>query len=297
MLAGMLVYELVHLLAPTRQRWFSDKRGKLSRHPAVGAGDRAITQGRTARIVYFKSDAGSLATCLRRWRRSSRGRGALPRWLVDGDAQDPDDIGCLARWFREHAAEMQSMGKEAGRVVILCAHQRHDQWGDDRAARGDVDWSRAGPPQRSHRTHLQPGFRLPPRRLRAGTDPLSNLFTAIYLVWYLPSSRELPFAKPDRRDVRGGLLPVVGNLISTRHRDRGPVLSSFGVALSSLVPHRHPQARVFPERRASSAHGSGARVELLLVAMLAMEAASASAGVVAAPITDAFIGDELKARA
>ena len=85
MLAGMLVYELVHLLAPTVSTWFSDQRAKLVAVLLLSAlVVGAITAGIAGAIVFFKSDAGSLSALLTKMAEIVAGsRGLLPQWLVD----------------------------------------------------------------------------------------------------------------------------------------------------------------------------------------------------------------------
>ena len=80
MLAGMLVFELVHLLAPTVSNWLSHKRAKLIAVVllsilVVGA----ITSGIAGAIVFFKSDAGSIPALLTKMAEIVAGsRGTLP---------------------------------------------------------------------------------------------------------------------------------------------------------------------------------------------------------------------------
>jgi uncharacterized membrane protein len=121
-LAGMLVYELVHLLAPTVSNWLSDRRAKLIAVVllsvlVVGA----ISAGIAGAIVFFKSDTGSISTLLTKMAEIVAGsRKTLPSWLVDQMPDNPDDMReALAEWFRVHAREVQSMGEVAGRAVII----------------------------------------------------------------------------------------------------------------------------------------------------------------------------------
>ena len=80
LLAGMLVYELVHVIAPTLNRHLSDKRAKLI---AVGLLSALVVILVTAAIVgaifFFKGDAASLSALLGRMAEIiESSRGAMP---------------------------------------------------------------------------------------------------------------------------------------------------------------------------------------------------------------------------
>src|SRR5438477_20399 len=65
LLAGMLVYELVHVIAPTMNKHLSDQRAKLI---AVGLLSAVVVMLVTVAIMgvifFFKSDAGSISALL-----------------------------------------------------------------------------------------------------------------------------------------------------------------------------------------------------------------------------------------
>src|SRR5207249_6055736 len=67
LLAGMLVYQLVHVIAPKMNKHLSDKRAKLM---AVGLLSVLVVMLVTAAIIgaiaFFRSDAGSLSALLAR---------------------------------------------------------------------------------------------------------------------------------------------------------------------------------------------------------------------------------------
>ena len=67
LLAGMLVYELVHVIAPTMNEHISDKRAKII---AVGLFSALVVVLVTllilGAIVFFRSDAGNLSALLAR---------------------------------------------------------------------------------------------------------------------------------------------------------------------------------------------------------------------------------------
>jgi predicted PurR-regulated permease PerM len=301
MLAGMLVYELVHLLAPTVSKWFSDHRAKLVAVLALsGLVVAATTLGIAGAIVFFKSDAGSLSALLSKMAEIVAGsRGLLPHWFVDELPQSPDDIReSLAEWFRDHAAEMQLMGKEAGRALLyvllgmiigalVALHEALEE--EPRGPLGEALADRIGNLGTAFRRVVFAQVRI---------SLINTIFTALYLAVVLPAfGVQLPFMKTMIAvTFIAGLLPVLGNLISNTVIVIVSLSSSVGVALSSLafliVIHKLEyflNARIVGTRIGSHAWE-------LLLAMLAMEAAFGVAGVVAAPIYYAFVKDELKSR-
>src|SRR2546430_9275235 len=118
LLAGMLVYELVHVIAPTLNKHLSDKRPKLI---AVGLLSALVVILVTAAIVggisFFKSDAASLSALLARMAEIiESSRGAMPNWMVEMIPSGPEELkGTVVEWRRAHGGDVQSMGKEAGR--------------------------------------------------------------------------------------------------------------------------------------------------------------------------------------
>src|SRR4030095_5016311 len=85
MLDGMLVYELVHVLAPTVNSRLSDHRAKLIGVVLLSALAVGVTTaGIAGAIVFFKSDVGNIAALLTKMAEIVAGsRGTLPNWLVD----------------------------------------------------------------------------------------------------------------------------------------------------------------------------------------------------------------------
>ena len=111
--AGMLVYELVHVIAPTMNKRLSDQRAKLI---AVGLLSAlvvtVVTVAIIGAIVFFKSDAGSLSALLAQMAEIiESSRASMPNWIVERIPASPEDLkATLAEWSRTH-------GKEAGRMM------------------------------------------------------------------------------------------------------------------------------------------------------------------------------------
>ncbi len=298
MLAGMLVYELVHLLAPIVRNRLWHKRAKLVAvvllASVVVAG---ITASIAAAIAFFRSDAGSLSALLTKLAEIVAGsRGTMPGWLVDQLPENPDDVReAIAAWFRVHAKEVQSMGEDAGRVVVYALIGM---------IVGAMIALREAMPSGPHGplavalidrvSNLGTAF----RRVvfaQVRISLINTFFTAVYLFLVLPAfGVELPLRKSlIAVTFVAGLLPVLGNLISNSVIVIVGLSHSFGIALASLafliVIHKLEyflNAQIIGKR-------IGSHTWELLVAMLVMEAAFGIGGVIAAPIYYAFIKDEL----
>jgi predicted PurR-regulated permease PerM len=297
-LAGLLVFQLVHLLAPIVSKRLSNKRAKLIAVVLLSAlVVGAITAGIAGAVAFFRSDAGSISRLLTKMAEIVAGsRGTLPDWLVDQMPENPDDIReAIAEWFRIHAAEMQSMGKDAGRGLayaligmivgaMIALHEALPTEPPGPLAAALIE--RAAILGTAFRRVVFAQVRI---------SLLNTFFTAVYLALVLPLfGVELPLKKTlIAVTFFAGLLPVVGNLISNSVVVIVGLSYSFGVALSSLaflvVIHKLEyflNARIIGRRIGSHAWE-------LLLAMLVMEAAFGIAGVIAAPIYYAFVKDEL----
>ena len=298
LLAGMLVYQLVHVIAPKLNEHISDKRAKLV---AVGLLSAVVVALVTAAIIgailFFKSDAGSLAALLGRMAEIiESSRATLPAWIVETLPSSPEDLReTFAEWLRTHAADVRSMGKEAGRIVVhtligmvlgamVALHEAAPIKTDRPLARELVERiKRLGDAfRRVVFAQVQISF-------------INTVLTGIYLAVVLPAlGVNLPF-KTTLIAVTFivGLLPVVGNLISNVVIVVVSLSYSHTVAIGSLlfliVIHKLEyflNARIVGRRIES-------RAWELLLAMLAMEAAFGVSGVIAAPIYYAYVKDEL----
>ena len=254
LLAGMLVYQLVHVIAPTMNRHLSDQRAKLI---AVGLLSAVVVMLVTVAIVgvifFFKSDAGSISALLAQMAEIIQSsRATMPNWIVDEIPASPEDLKeTLAEWLRTHAADVQLMGKQAGRMVVhtvigmvlgamIALHQALPIETNRPLARELVERIK----------RLGDAF----RRVvfaQVQISLINTVLTGIYLAAILPGfGVNLPFKKTlIAVTFITGLLPVVGNLISNVvivvvSLSYSPRRCHWLVAVSG----RDPQARIFPER-------------------------------------------------
>jgi len=301
LLAGLLVYQLVHVIAPTMTGHFSRQRGKLI---AVGLLSAlvvlAVTAAIVGAVVFFKSDAGSVPALRARMAESiENSRHTMPDWIVDKLPESPEDLQeTLADWFRSHAAEVQLMGKEAGRLILHTVIGM--VLGAMIALHGTLPKDTDGPLARElveRVTRLGDTF----RRVvfaQVRISLINTVLTGIYLAALLPAlGVNLPFRKTlIAVTFVTGLLPVVGNLISNVVIVVVSLSYSPNVAIGSLVF----LVLIHKLEYFLNAHIVGSHVKChaweLLLAMLAMEAAFGISGLIAAPIYYAYLKDELVAR-
>ena len=300
LIAGLLVYELVHVLAPLFARHTTTRRAKAAAIVVVSLFVVGIVSAASFGIVVFmKGEGGSLSALLAKMADIIEdSRSTLPAWVVEflpSNAQGVRDT--LSQWLREHASELQSIGKDTGHalaqvligMVIGAMVSLRDALGD--AERAPLARALA---ERIFR--LGEAF----RRIvfaQVRISALNTFFTAIYLVGVLPFfGVHLPLTKTMIVvTFLAGLLPVVGNLISNSVIVIVSMAHSPQVAFSSLgflvVIHK---LEYFLNARIVGGQ-INARAWELLTAMLVMESAFGIAGLVAAPIAYAWLKDEIGA--
>lgn len=302
MLAGLLVYELVHVIA----RRLPLARLGSTRVKLIAVGLLSVVMITTVALIiagivaFFRSEAGDLSALLEKMADIIEGsRGMLPAWalpyLPENAAALRDAIG---QWLRDNAAALQSVGREAGlfamRLVVgmvtggmIALHE----------ARPDIRFGPLAAALVERAERLAEAF----RRIvfaQIRISAVNAVLTGLYLVVALPLfGVHLPFAKTMVViTFLTGLIPVVGNFISNTVIIVVSLNHSLGMAVSSftylVVIHRLEyfiNARIVGDQ-------INARPWELLLALLTMEAAFGASGVLAAPIYYAYLKDELQAR-
>jgi predicted PurR-regulated permease PerM len=302
LLSGLLVYELVHILTPfLRIRRLTGKRAKLVVVALLAVLVVLLLVSLIwGSVLFFRNEPESISALLKKMAEIIDGlRGKLPGWLVDFLPGDVEDIRTLAvGWLHEHAGEVQTVGRKAGRITA------HVLIG---LVIGGLISLREASPSHKFRplagalvgriSRMSDAFRLVVfAQIRISA--INTVFAALYLAVLLPLlGIHLPLVKTMIAiTFVTGLLPVVGNLISNSIITVVSLSHSPSVALGSLVYlvliHKLEyflNARII---------GSQIRAHAweLLVAMLVMEAAFGISGVIAAPIYYAYIKSELSDR-
>jgi predicted PurR-regulated permease PerM len=302
LLAGLLVYELVHMLAPKLHVMrVGERRRKVV---AVALLATLIVVLITAVILgviaFVRSDVGSLSGLLDEMANIiARSRHSLPPWVTEHLPENAQELQIrLVQWLRTHAGEFQAAGAKFGVALV------HVLIGliigamiSLREARNDVD---EGPLSRAlveRVDRLGNAF----RRIvfaQIRISALNTTLTGIYLGVVLPLfGVHLPFVKTlIVVTFLAGLLPVIGNLISNTVIVVVSLSYSLYAAIGSLaflvLIHKleyFVNARIIGSQIRS-------RAWELLLAMLIMESAFGLGGVVAAPVFYAYLKDELRSR-
>lgn len=301
LIAGLLVYELVHVLAPFFARHLSSARARgLAVGLVVLLVLGAVSGAVLGLIAFMNSEGGSFAALLAKMAEIiETSRSTLPAWLADLLPRDGKAMReSASQWLREHSAELQMIGKETGHILahvligmviggmVSLREANHDETTGPLALALADRISRLGDAFR----------RIVFAQVRISA--LNTLFSALYLAVLLPLfGIHLPLTKTMIVvTFIAGLLPVVGNLISNTVIFVVSLAHSPMVAISSLtfliLIHK---LEYFLNARIVGAQ-IRAKAWELLTAMLFMESTFGLAGLVAAPICYAWLKDELASR-
>lgn len=299
LLAGLLVYVLTHVLAvrlPVGAR-LTDRRKAIAVALLAAIVVLLVIAALVGLAAFFRSEGGSLTALMGKMAEIIEGsRSKLPGWLADKLPATVDDVkDALGRWLRAHAADLQLMGREAGRAL---AHLLVGMIiGALVALREVTGQAGKGPLAMALKEQIR-RFGNAFRRVVSAQVKISGMntaFTAIYLAAALPLfGVHLPLTKTlVALTFIFGLIPVLGNLLSNTAIVIVSLSNSVEAAAASLVflivIHK---LEYFLNARIVGA-GVGARAWELLVAMIAMEAVFGIPGVVAAPIYYAYVKNEL----
>ena len=301
LIAGLLVFELVHVLSPLFARHMTTRRAKATAVVVVSLVVLGLVSAASFGIVVFmKGEGGSLSALLAKMADIiDDSRSTLPAWVAEflpRSAQGVRDT--LSQWLREHASELQSIGKETGHVVAqVLIGMVIGAMVSLRDALGDAERAPLARALADRVFRLGEAF----RRIvfaQVRISALNTIFTTVYLFGILPLfGVHLPLKKTMVVvTFLAGLLPVVGNLISNSVIVIVSMAHSPQVAFASLgflvVIHK---LEYFLNARIVGGQ-INARAWELLTAMLVMESAFGIAGLVAAPIAYAWLKDELAAQ-
>jgi len=296
--SGLLVYSLVHVLAPVLGKKFSDQRARMIAVALLGSLIvLLLSLAIWGAVEYFRSDAGNIGVLFKKLADIlEASRHQMPEWLrnhVPTSAEGIRDM--VTAWLREHAAQAQTLGETAGRVI---AHLLIGMVIGAMAALYDTttrpDYKPLAAALHARVVNLHLAFRsIVFAQVRIAA--INAVFTAIYLAVVLPlSGIHLPLTKSMIAvTFVAGLLPVIGNLISNTVIVIVSLSHSLGIAVASLtflvLIHK---LEYFLNAKIIGSH-INARAWELLAAMLTMEAIFGLPGVVAAPVFYAYVKQEL----
>lgn len=301
LLAGLLVFELVHVISPRIARHMPGKRSKFITVALLAAAAILLLISAIVGVLAFlHSDTGSLSKLFAKMAQIlDDTRNIVPGWMLAYLPADANAIQlAISAWLRSHAGELQLAGTEMGRTLI-------------RMLLGMIIGALLSVHELTPITHLQPFSRALSERIarlrlsfsrivlaQVRIASINTIITTLYLKLILPLiGVHLPLSKTlIVITFITGLIPVVGNLISNTMIIIVSLSQSLNIALASvgflLVIHKLEyflNARIVGNKIHAHAWE-------LLTAMLFMEAVFGMSGLIAAPIYYAYIKDELAAR-
>lgn len=301
LLAGLLVYHLVHALAPLMQKRFSDDRARLIAVALLAAAIiGALTIAVIAGVAFMRSEAARLPVLYDRISHIiEQARNQLPVALGDYLPSNASEIrDTLTDWVSDHTQELQVAGKEAitaflhllvGMVLGAMIALQQTRPGHLMQPLAQALTTRA---ERLSNAFQRVVF------AQVRISLLNTAFTAAFLLIALPlAGVHLPLTKTlILLTFVVGLLPVIGNLVSNSLIVLVGLSISLYVAIAALVflvlIHK---LEYFLNARIVGSRIHASSWELLL-AMLVMEAAFGIPGLVAAPIYYACLKSELASR-
>lgn len=299
LLAGLLVYELVHILTPYIEKKFPASRAKIiaiALLTVIVVG--LLTLAGAGLVAFLRSDAGSVTELLARMAQIIEdSRKVLPVWILEHLPPDAITFQVKATaWLRAHADDLQVVGTEAGRITVHILIGMIV--GGMIALRDALNDEVYKPFARAmvQRAHL---FGRAFRRVvfaQVRIAAINAFFTGIYLAVVLPLlGIHLPLVKTMIAiTFVVGLIPVAGNLISNTVIVIVSLSHSLSVAIGSLaylvIIHK---LEYFLNARIVGGQIRAQAWELLIT-MLLMEAIFGVAGIVAAPIYYAYVKSELR---
>ncbi len=302
LIGGLLVYELVHLLAPRiATRRLSGSRARAVVVAALGVVVVALfTLAVLGVLAYVRYGGSEFSLLLHKLVAIIDAyRTHAPAWLVAHLPADADALKqAVVDWLRTHAGAVQLAGTRVGRTF---AHLLVGMIVGAMIALQEAVPSHHNRPLtrslKARATLLATSFRrvvFAQVRIAA----LNTLFTWLYLAVALPLfGVHLPFTKTlVLITFVAGLLPVLGNLISNTIIVIVSLNQSAGVALASLIYliliHKLEyflNARIIGSRIRT-------RAWEILLAMVTLEVVFGIPGIIAAPIYYAYLKDELRSR-
>jgi predicted PurR-regulated permease PerM len=299
LLAGLLMHELVRLLAPLVEKRLTSKGARLVALAALSILTVTLLILLTFGIfVFLKSDTGNRQTLLDQTDHIlADARTKLPPWIVDHLPSDSDTLKSFAGdWVDEHSKEIQHAGREVmhffvrtlvGIVIgaLISLHEEGPAIGRMRPLAAALTL------RISRFAHAFRQIIFAQLKISA----LNTIFTGVFLVGILPAfGVHLPLTKTlIAITFLAGLLPVIGNLISnTLIFIVGFSISIYVAIVALLFLVLIHKLEYFLNARIVGTR-IRARAWELLLAMIVLEVAFGMAGLIAAPIYYAYIKDEL----
>ncbi len=301
LLAGLLVYQLVHLMAPVIQKRLFSKGSRLIAVLFLLAVILGILVSLgTGLVLFFNSDAGNLTNLFQKLADIlDDTRERLPVWVLASLPSDPIELKNLTvHWIREHASLVTVAGQESFRILT------HLLLGTIIGALLAVREVVNNPEEKILAHALTERLAILGDAFKrvvfaqVTISAINTFFTAVYLLILLPSfGVKVPFAKTlIILTFLVGLIPVLGNLISNTLIVTASLANSIliaGISLAFLIVIHKLEYFLNAKIIGSKIQ---ARAWELLAAMLLMESLFGLQGIIAAPIYYAYLKKELTDR-
>ncbi|WP_238183306.1 hypothetical protein, partial [Methylobacterium trifolii] len=220
LLAGLLVYELVHLLAPSRYSTLvPHHRGKVIAVAFLAVVVVSAVSGAILGLIaLLSSGSDNLALLLRKMAEVIESmRAQLPSWVLSYVPEESEELRAASVvWLREHAGQLRSIGQDVWRALIHIVFGL--VIGGMVAVSRETGTAERGPlvGALSNRVRLVAAAFRNVVFAQVRISALNTALTAIYLLVVVPLiGMPLPLTKTMVAvTFVTGLLPVIGNLIS-----------------------------------------------------------------------------------
>jgi predicted PurR-regulated permease PerM len=300
LLAGLLIYEMVHLAVPLLRRRLSSERAHMVAVTVLVMLAVGIVVSATIVLVVYARGEGHLSRLLEKMAESiNHARKNLPAAVAAYLPSNADALkDSTVHWLEAHARDLRTVGADFGRAL---AHILIGLVIGAMVSLMDVQPRKIERPLARALADRVKRLGNAFRRIvfaQVRISAINAMLTGLFLLVGLPiCGVHLPLAKSlVILTFVVGLLPVIGNLISNTVVVIVALSVSIYVAGAALafliIIHK---LEYFLNARIVGAQIS-ARAWELLVAMLLMESAFGMAGIIAAPIYYAYLKDELSAR-
>ncbi|MHB0985962.1 MAG: AI-2E family transporter [Sulfuricella sp.] len=300
LLAGLLVYHLIHLIASRLAIGrLSGKNAKiLSVILVSGLVITLLVASVIGILALLRAEGGGPAAFMKKLAEILESSPPTqPEWIYSALPHDGDALQTyLAGWLREHSGELQLMGKEAGHTF---AHVLIGMIIGAMLSLYEMVAVEVRKPFVNALAERAVRFSNAFRNIvfaQAKIAAVNAFFTWIYLGVVLPLvGVKLPFAGTlVVVTFVAGLIPILGNILSNSAIVIVSLGHSFQLAMSSLLF----LVSIHKLEYFLNAKIVGSQIKAnaweLLTAMLAMEAAFGLPGLVAAPVYYAYLKSELK---
>ena len=301
LLAGLLIHELVYMLAPYIMQF-----ARIKRRPAkmaVVAFLTVVVMTLVALLLitiihFFSSGQENLPGLLNKMAEIiETSRSSMPLWVAEYIPADIDDLKeQIVEWLHSHAGEIQAITKETGRVVLhILIGMIIGAMVALYEAKGEVNKGLLARALGERAALLAQSFRqvvFAQVRIAA----INTIFTTLYLAVILPLfGIKLPYLLTMiLLTFLFGLLPVIGNIVSNTVIVVVSMSHSLVIAGGSLaflvIIHKLEyflNAKIIGLRIQT-------RAWEILLSMLWLESAFGVAGVIAAPVYYAYLKKELR---